>query len=342
MDEGLKMHKIIDQTNDAGHALLRVVLDEYPHMREMTKEAELGVQELSDLPDHAFAWPGRRQFPIHNREHAFISYGYSKHASALPSDVTERLDTAVDAYDIDTSAFEAPLQLEKEASNEEWLLPEKSRFRIKEAADVGYAEEALHSRYNELDIADRATAMRNLVKVAARYAVELRPLTHKLGSFTMTSTRRLQDYVAARCSVATKLGSEVAPAYSMLEKELQKRDPYIAETVEQVKVARLLEGLDKQSGVDAYYAKGVPDPLRSVFNTEKLASEQVQINGEFFDKTLLGGIPVTFWKDALGDDVVSEITTDGEVSPDKLSEVIMTLPQDVKTTLVTQLKPYKK
>lgn len=336
------MHKIIDQTNDAGHALLRVVLDEYPQVRGMAKEAELGSQELSELPDRAFAWPGRRHFPIHNREHTLLSYGYSKHASALPSDVIERLNFAVDTYGIDTSMFDTPRSIEKVASNETWLLPEQQRFRIKEAADVTYAERALLARYTGLDIADRATAMHNLVKVAAQYGVPLMPATHKLGSHTMTSTRLLRDYVAARRSVAIKLGSNVAPAYRMLEQDMQVRDPYITEPKDQVKVARVLDDLDKQSGVDAYYKKGIPDPLRSVFNTEKLASSQVNLNGELFDKVFLSNLPITFWKDALGDDVVSEITTDGDVNADNLSALLKTLPQDIKTTLVTQLKPYKK
>lgn len=335
------MSKFTDQTNDAGYAVLRVMLDQFPSMRGLTKEAELDTQEFTALPDKAFAWPGKRQFPVHTREHAILSYGYSKHASSLPSDVSATLQTAIESYGVDTTLFDTPIPMSKVATEKTWLLPDQQRFLIKEAQDIPYAEQALHARYTELNIDDRAVALRNLVKVAESHNVKLSPATHKLGSVTLTSTRLLRDYLGARRSVAIKLGSAIADAYREFESGLVHQDAYLAEPKKQIKIARTLVKLDKASGVDAYYHNGIPDPLRSVFNTEKRASSQVNLNGEFFDKEMLAGLPLTFWQDAIGEDVVTEIAPDGNVDVEKLVLVLNTLPQDVKTVLVTQLKPYQ-
>jgi hypothetical protein len=337
------MSNVIDQTNDAGFATLRVIVDQYPQLREMSKTAEMSEDEFAALPDDAFAWPAQRRFPIHNAEHTAISLGYRKHAGAVPAEVDHLLKTAASVYSIDAKMFSKPKPLEKIANSSTFLLQEKKRFLVKCAEDVPVAERVLYSRYKELPVNDRAEAMQNLVKVAAHYGVPLSPSTYKLAGFTLTSTQVLRDWVGARKEAARKMGDVVAEqAYEKLAAQYQNTEPVINDRNHQIKLAKLVQKLDEASGLDRYYGRSLPDPIQTVFNTEKIAADQVDVNGVLFNKSILGAIPLSFWEDTLGPEVAQEVAPGGVVDPELLAQVLPTLPQDLKAALVTQLAPYNR
>lgn len=337
------MSNVIDQTNDAGFATLRVLVDQYPQLREMSKTAEMSDEEFSDLPDDAFAWPAQRRFPIHNAEHTAISLGYRKYASAVPAEVDHLLKAAAEVYSIDPKIFEQPKPLKKEANSLTYLLPEKQRFLVKRAEDVPAVERVLYQRYAELRVNDRAEAMQNLVKVAAHYEVQLSPSTHKLAGFTLTSTQALRDWVEARREASIKLGNVVAAqTFEKLAAEYKDTEPVISDRDHQIKLAKLIQKLDSISNLEQFYGKTLPDPIRTVFNTEKIAANQVNIHGVLFDKNVLTAIPLSFWQDTLGADIVQEVAPGGTVDPELLAQVLPTLPQDLQAALATQLAPYNR
>ncbi len=335
------MTDVIDQTNDAGFSTLRVLVDQFPVLREMSKTAEMSAGEFAELPDSAFAWPAQRRFPIHNAAHTAMSLGYRKQAGTIPAEVDALLKTAAEVYDVDLTMFDNPVALSKTAGQLDFLLPEKSRFLVKCAADVPAVERVMYHRYNELSVSDRAEAMQNLVKVARQHNVALAPSTYKLAGFTLTSTQTLRDWVGARKEAALKLGNAVAAhTYEKLASEYQNVDPVIKDRDHQIKLARLIGKLDSQAGLDVHYGNKLPDPIQTVFNTEKIAADQVDVNGILFDKNLLASIPLDFWQDALGADVVQEVAPGGTIDPELLSVVLPTLPQDLQAALATQLAPY--
>lgn len=333
------MTTIIDQTNDPGFSNLRVLVEKFPVLREMSKTASLDPQEFESLPDSAFAWPARRQFPVHNREHVALSLGYCKTASAIPSDVRNSLLRAAEIHGIDTSIFNNP-QVEKTASNEMWLLPEKKRFRVAAPEDVKVAEKVLHEKYASLMVEDRAEAFLNLKKAAEEFHVKLSPSTEKLAGFTVTSTEQFRTWVSAREEAAKKLGSALSSAYEKLASAYEGTQPYIIDRPSQIKLAQLVHTLDKQAGLTKYYGKKLPDPIQTVFNTTKLASDMVNIGGATFDLDKLTNLPLTFWEDALGADVAKEVAPSGAVDPMLLKQIIPTLPSDLKVSLGRQLSAY--
>jgi hypothetical protein len=331
----------IDQTNDTGFATLRVLVQRYVGIREMCKTAELDPTEFARLPDDSFAWPGERRYPIHNREQAMLSLAYSKVASErVPSDVQETLEKAREMYGIPKDAFDNPT-LEKKASSEFWLLPEKKRFRVASAEDVKVAETILHEKYAQLSVYDRAESFLQLHKAAEYFGVPLTTSTEKLAGFTITSTQVLKDWIEARQEAAIKLGSELAPAYELLAAKFKDVRPYITQRGDQIKLASLLNELDRKSGVDKFYGKSILDPLRTVFNTEKLASDALNLGGYTFSIKKLASLPSTFWSDALGEDIMREIAPDGNVKMSALKDILPTLPQDLKTTIGRQLAAYR-
>ena len=333
---------MIDQTSDAGFATLRVLSVMFPKLEEMAKTAELDSSEFEGLPDTAFAWPEQRRFPIHNREHAALSVAYAKVATTLPTHVHVALDQAVDAYGLDASAFERPVQFGKHASAPEfWLLPEHQRFRVTSADDVKLAERALNERNKELSTLDRAQAFVNLEKAATYFGVGLSSSTKKVAGLTLTSTRTLRDWLNARAEAATKVGSDLSGTYGELAHKYDNVNPYIADRGYQLKLAETITELDKLSGVDKFYGKSLLDPIHTVWNTTKLAAETVDINGVMFDKNMLASLPLTFWEDAVGPDMAKEVAPTGQVDPTLLEQVIRTLPADLKAVLVTQLSAYR-
>jgi hypothetical protein len=332
---------IIDQTNDPGYARLKVLMLQFPEVREMTKTANVGPEEFEPLPDTAFAWPGRRQFPIHTREHATMSLGYRKFAEAVPKEVDGMLMKAAELYQIDTKIFDKVLI--KKASQDQWLLPDKQRFKIASADDVQYAEKVLHEKYASLSVEDRMQAFYRLCKFAEQYEVPLTPATHKLAGFTITSTKVLKTWVDARKMAAENLGSNLASAYEKLAGMFDHVEPYVKNRPYQLKLASAIAELDQESGVDRYYGKSIPDPIRTVFNMDKLAAENIKIGtGMIASKQLLSSLPLSFWEDALGPDVAQEVAPGGQVNVELLEQVLETLPADIKATVQRQLAPYNK
>jgi hypothetical protein len=336
-NEVIKM--VVDQTSDPGYATLFLASKQFPRLREMSKTAEFQSSEFEGLPDDAFAWPSKRKFPIHNREHTAISLAYRKYASAVPAEVDGMLEKAAEVHQIDRALFDNPV-IEKTASQEHYLLPEQQRFKVASASDVLFAEGIVRRRYQELPVTDRAQALMNLEKVAQVFQVELSPSTLKLGHFTMTSTKILHDWVGARSEAARRRGMPTE-GFDKLAALFQDVEPYVIDKRYQVKIAQVITELDKEAGLEEHYGKSLPDPTRTVWNTNKLSADQIDINGTMFDKALLAELPASFWGDVVGPDMAQAIAPSGIVDPEMLEQVIPTLPTDLKSVLVTQLAPYQ-
>ena len=330
--------KIIDQSTDTGYAHLHALIQQFPSVRAMAKTAELDESYFSTLPDSAFAWPEKRAFPIHNKEHTALSIAYRKLQTDVPSTVDSRLKIAADIYNI--PEFESATKTAA-APEEDWLLPEQRRFRVDSAETVKIAERVLWDRYTELSVDDRATAFTRLASFSKKYSAPLEPKSMKLAGFTLTSTKKLRDYIDAR-RVATK-DDRCKTAYAKLYEGLYRAPKVIRDRVTQTKIASTLLDLDTQGGLVKYYGKQLADPLMSVFNTTKLAEDEVHVGqDQYMDKSRLGQIPLTFWQDTLGPEVTAEIAPDGQnVDVETLGQVLATLPADLQATIQRQLAAYR-
>jgi len=331
--------KIIDQTSDPGYATLRVVVEKFPGLREMSKTASIDENEFDGLSRDSFAWISQRRFPIHTKEHTALSLGYRKLAHAVPQEVDELLCKAAALYGIDLDTFNPP-KMEKVA-NEYWLLPEIKRFRITSPEDIKPAEEALFHKFAELTVNDRAEAFSRLVDVARHHEVKLSPSTYKLAGFVVTSTRKLKDYLEAR-QVASG-SSPIGKAFAKMAESYRRVPEYWNDRAGQVKLAQAIHELDKEAGISRFYGSKIPDPILTVFNTEKLSEDQVNIGtGMMMDKNKLAALPLSFWEDLLGPEIAKEISPDGQtVDANILAQLLPTLPADTMAVAQRQLAAYK-
>ncbi len=336
------MRNVIDQSNDPGFANLRTIVDRFPGLREFSKTANMDMTEFTKLSADSFAWPSERRFPIHTPEHTAISVGYSKLAQALPAGVTAQLEKAASIHGVSDEVF-VPVEVEKVAADSEtYLLPEKKRFKVAAAEDVPKVEEAFRTKYAQLSIEDRAEAGMHLVKVAGQHGVDLHPSTLKLAGFTMTSTRVFKDWMGARKEAALRSGSPLAAAFDKLAEAYTGVEPLMHNRVEQLKLAKLVSGLDKQAGITHHYGKKLPTPIGTVFNTDLQRKDFVKVSSALMNKALMQQLPLSFWEDTLGADVAKEIAPNGVVNTETLEQILPTLPADLKSALETQLAAYNK
>ena len=336
------MTDTVDQTKDPGFSTLRILVDRFPGVLEFSKTANLKESEYDGLPFEAFADPDTRTYPIHTPEHTALSIGYSKLASVVPLRVTHALKQAAALHGIPEEIFAESAEKTAAVETGQYLLEEKKRFKVASAVDVPIAEQAFHSRYRELSIEDRTEMGTRLVKVAKDHGVSLHPSTQKLAGFTITSTKVLKDWVGAREVAAVKMGSAIGPAFQALADQYTDTEPVITDRTTQLKLASLISELDQRAGLTPFYGNKLPDPIRTVFNTDQLATDFLKVGSALQNKALLESLPLSFWEDTLGEDIAKEIAPNGEVDMATLEQILPTLPADLKSALESQLAAYNK
>lgn len=334
---------IIDQTSDPGLSRLRVLIKEYPGLMEFAKTAEFDPEGFANLPSSSFAWPGARRFPVHTPEHTALSVAYTKVAGAqLPSDVVVNLVKAAAVHAVDPKIF-ATEKVAAAFPDSDYLIPDKRRYRVKTAKDVELAESVFFEKFAQMTIEDRTQMAQGLIRVAEQHNVDLHPSTYKLACVTITSTQLFKDWMGAREAAATKVGQlAVAGAFAKLGQAFSNTEPFLTDRPSQVKLASVVSELDQQAGLTGMYDTTLLDPLRTVFNTEHRPQNFTKVGSALQNKTLLASLPVTFWQDALGDEITREIAPNGQLDPMALDQILPTLPQDMKNTLETQLAAYNR
>jgi hypothetical protein len=336
---------IRDQYHDPAYGTLYHLLQIRPTAAAFVKTAELDPERATALPDTAFAWPARRLFPIDTPENTVLSTLYREKTAAVPAEVDAELARAQDVYGVRSVIEQARKEAQTAdqvktaaaASEAVYLLPRLGRLRVKTAADVKIAEKLLLEQYDRLSMEDRAEGFINLAKVARDKGVALESTTHRMAGMTVCTTKVAADLIEAR-RMATKeplfqQGYEkLAAAVRASGREtIQDRD-------ELVTLADAVAKLDKEAGVDRLYDKKIPDAVQTVFNTEKVAEPMVDLAGRDVSLSKLAALPTTFWEDVVGKDLLRDITDSrGRIDRTKLSQVVPTLPRDLKLILKHQV-----
>ena len=338
------MDTIRDQYHDPAYGTLYHLLQDRPVVAAFIKHAELDNDKAETLPDTAFAWPARRLFPIDTAENTVLSSLYREKVAAVPADVDELLKQAQEVYGVKPVLEAARLQAQqaqqvKTAAAQDdavYLLPRLKRLRVKTAADVKVAEKLLLEQYPRLNLEDRAEGFINLVKIARDQNVTLEPETHRMAGMTVCTTKVAMDLIESR-RMATKQPL-FQQAYEKLANAIQQTGrAFIHDRDELVTLADTVAKIDKEAGLDQLYDKKIVDPIRTIFNTDKLAEEMVDLAGREVALSKLAALPSTFWEDVIGKDILKDVTTGGRIDGVKLGQVVPTLPLDLKLILKHQV-----
>lgn len=330
---------LCDQYTDPAYALLYHLLQERPDAADFVKSAELDDQRVNELPDSMFAWPARRLFPIDTPENTVLSTMYREKCAAVPTEVDDRLQKARDIYNVNPVLGKRQVKTASQTEDtvrEHVLLPAHGRLRVRTPDDVKVAEELLLAQYPRLSIEDRAEGFTNLVKVAQEMKVPLKPATMRMAGMTVCTTKVAQDFIEARrCATKEPLFQR---AYEKLASAMSGRGEQIRNRDELVALCDAVAQLDKRAGLESFYDKHLPDPIRTVFNTEKVAEESVDLAGRSVALSKLASMPDTFWEDVIGLDLSRELMDKtGAVDLEKVRQIIPTLPLDLKLVLKNQV-----
>lgn len=301
---------------------------------EFIKTAEISYDDMAELPVTAFAWPEMRKFAMHNKEHTALSLIYA-HGEEVPSHVTSNLEKAAALYEIKLE--EKPLS--KIASTQEtsivrddYLLPDEGMCKVASIGDIELGIEFLRRNSQSMGIMSMAHANKVLCKKASELKVELPVKVYQEAGLTKCNLEKLGEWLETRAVVAknpkhkeayTKLANVVDP---------KSKEPITRSTL--LKVATTIAIVDEESGLARKYRSGIETPMSSVFNTEKVAEETVYFGGHNLPLSNFVKVNADVYAQVLGDDVLDEITTEGQLDEAKLMDILTTLPADLQQALL--------
>lgn len=328
---------ILDQLHDPALGHLTRMLGEMPALENFVKTAGMDASEIDALPADAFAWPEERRFPLHSAEHATLSAAYAKTASErIPEFVTAAINIALDVYGVPATAFETVKVASREERLEDWLCGDLKLFSVKTGWEVDRAQGDFLENYEKLDVPHRKMAADNLVKKLDEFKFAARPLVTKTAGLTVSHLPTLRKWVEARADAAAK--PEHKLAFNKFASSLRHMPEESGDSHALMKIATALYEMDKQAGLEKHYDRRLPDPLLTVFNTEKIASESLDIDGVMVSAQKLMALPMSFWEDLGGKDLADEIMPQGKASLQKLKTVVATLPMDLKRVIKSQVR----
>jgi hypothetical protein len=328
---------LIDQTRDLSCIQLYKLVKDRPDVESYIKEASFSEEEFSALPDSAFAWPEKRAFPIHSKEHAIISRVYRSKCAGVPDYVDVMLKQACEMYDVPESIFAEASVKVASVSEDDYLLPEQRKIRVKTAEDARKAQSTLLKTAARMSPVLKAKCATRLLEKAAKLGVTLDEKIHAMAGHTTSKTATLIDWVNARAAAA--LEAPHKQAYEKLAENLRTQPAELRDRDGLVKVAEAIHELDKTAGLTKHYGKRLLDPMDTVFNTTtKIAARTVDLNGRRVTVDKLAAYSSEFYGDILGDDLVREASHNGSLDFDKLATIIDTLPRDLKDILARQMR----
>jgi hypothetical protein len=325
------MNNITDQYHgDPTYAELYVLARTRPLVREMLKTASFNKEGVEDLPSSVFAWEAERRFPVHTKEDTIASVLYrSKLGSDVPKYVDEKLAKAVEIHQIDEHIFATT----KLAATTEpvYALPEDKRLPLNNPGQIKVAEHVLLRDFERLPLEKRADTFSRLAIAARKHEIELQPLTQKMAGMTISNTATLRKWLEARATVTQE---KISAAFDTLADGLANAPEHIQDRTSLVKLASTIDQLDRKAGLNKYYDRKLPDPLQTVFNTEKIAMEMVDVAGMQVPVETLMQLPPEIWEQVDAPEL-AELAQAGD--PVTFKQVFDTMPLDIKVVLQGQL-----
>lgn len=330
---------VVDQFHDPGFGTLRQLLHEHPDVVPLVKTASIDADERDTLPSGAFAWESERRFPVHTPAAAVLSALYVKTAAQVPSEVREIIRESLSMYGIPEGLLSTPQVKHASYTKEDYLFPEAELYPVTSPTEVKLAESRLLDQIDRMTVAQRAEGFTRLAKKANQFEVTLKTASYQYAGAVETDLTEVREQIQARAAV-TKL-AEVQQKLDTLDAALKNFPRNYNDRKGQAKLAQYLSELDRQAGFEPEYDRRLRDPVRTVFNTNRVtkvaAADMIELGDYSFPSTQLGGVDPSFYGDVLGPDFADEVAPGGVMNPEKLAQVLVTLPADMKQQLGVSL-----
>lgn len=323
------MSKLIDQSNDQSFKKLAGILRNYGDISELIKTASIG-DAFESLPDTAFADQNGRQFPIHSAPDATLSYLYASEPN-VPVVIKTAVQEALDAYGV----IVPMVKTASAAEDKFYLIPEEKRWAVSDKETVKLACDAI-AKESTLPVKTRVQAAVKLMEKAAQLNMPVNATVEKLAGCVESNLDAVADWLEGRSMACDT--SEHADAYrAMADKLATVKVRESNDRNSLIKLAQSISDLDERAGLTKYYGSVLPDPVLTVFNTTKLAEEQVNVGGRDVSMSRLLGSPADLYGDIFGDDFESSVSDNGDIDPDALRRELPTMPRDLQNVFLNEI-----
>jgi hypothetical protein len=323
------MSKLIDQSNDQSFRKLAGILRNYGDISEFIKTASIG-DAFDSLPDTAFADQNGRQFPIHSAADATLSYLYASESN-VPVTIKTAVQEALDAYGVTVPVVKTASAVEDKF----YLIPEEKRWAVSNKETVKLAAEAIE-RESNMPVIERVQAAVRLMTKAAELNVSVGVTVEKLAGCVKSDLNITREWLEARSIACDK--PQFAQAYrDMADKLASVKVTESNDRQSLIKLATVIADLDEKANLIAYYGRIIPDAVQSVFNTTKLAQQEVSINGNPIAMSRLLGSPADLYGDIFGEDFENSISNNGDIDPDALARELPQMPRDLSRVFLNEI-----
>jgi len=326
----------MDIFHDPGYGKLRHLLAEHPYARDYVGVMKI-AEDQSELPDTAFADQNNRTYPVDSKEAAAISFLYAREDSKISPLTMGEIKTALQAYNVPENIFQKVIE-KVAAAPEDCVFPEKNLWPIRTAGEVKEAVEALISNRDKLLPESRVQAFGRIYKKAQALGMVVPPIAYRYVGATETDSSQLRDSLRARAEACSDEFTK--KAFLELSEVVMKNNYELSRSKNaRIKLASAVDELDQRAGLRKLYDRGLPDPLLTVFNTEKRSDlASIDVAGRAVSVTSLMKMGKEFFSDALGDDIAQAVAPSGQVEAEKLAEILPTLPRDSQRVLSQALR----
>lgn len=328
--------KLVDQFSDKHNAMLMDIASKQPDVVGRVKEA--GTVQPDNLDDHHYAFPEARKFPIYNEKQAQLSRLYAEEQKdEVPDEVMERINKRLKVSDYDPSKFQSTEKTADTTDNlDHYLLPQKQRLFVGSEEDVKEASRALLENEQRLKTSSLNEASKRLVKKARKYGIDSEDLpleVYKYAGMTDCDAGKLLDSIEARAQACKTL--EDRKTFDKLASVVKRKFPdtgVIEDKRELSKIASALKDADEEAGLEKEYNIRLKDPMKTVFNREKLSSGKVQLGQLSLRPSQIKKIPAEKFEEILGRQFGMS-SQDPEFIP-----LLKSLPDDMKEVLGRELR----
>jgi hypothetical protein len=326
---------MLDQNTDTTLHILYDIISENPGIKNHVKTASIGEEVRWSLPSSCFADTDNRLYPIHTRADAILSKSYATKVANIAPHILRSIDNALDMFSVPSSVFATS---EKVASTKDkqktYILPGRKALAITGSSNIKLAEERFLAVKSKLSSSEQSEGAIRLVKAANVMGESVSADTLQLAGVTRSDLDKAADWIEARVHVSKT--PVQAGIYSKVAEALRVSTSATREDL--VKVAGLIDELDSLNGVKHLYGKYLPTPTNTIFNTKVAMHDCVYINGKELPLTKLQSMDPKTFGDIVGDDIVPEISDNsGNIDVEKFSEIVDTLPKDMKDLIVKKL-----
>jgi len=332
------MPNILDVYGDKSLRGLVSMLRENPEYYDVLKDVEVDYDEQQTLPASSFAYPEERAYPIHDDRMALLSSMYKDFfpPEDLPESVNENFKKAEYMYDLKLPKKKDLKTVVKKAAikEEDYLIPSLKKFPVRNQKEADFVQKILVKNAQAMGYDHLAEACNNLIEKYASFGAEsedVNPIVYKYAGLTLSKRDFLDASINRRKDfVDTKFHE----SYDKLAKIVDEMD---FNRNNLLKVASALEEMDTESQVRHLYDKYIPNPMDSVFNTNKIYKSVKTASEELFTHNHAEIVTEDHIKNLLGEDILKEASVDGKLDKPTLVDVMNSLPRDLVTDFVERL-----